>query len=150
MTSVIVRPTERRRGAHSERGLPISVSTTGVAISRPARSPIHHTPHVEATFAAGMTAAARRASVATLAPTTLLAAQQARKAAMSGGIVSVTGRGTKRRTSAAPAAACSVAALASASDSMSAVVASWRPREASSANCTASEPSATPPSMRQP
>ena len=36
ITSVSVRPTGRRRGAHSERGRPIRVRTIGVAISRPA------------------------------------------------------------------------------------------------------------------
>ncbi len=46
MTNVSVRPTGARRGAHSERGRPISVSAIGVAISRPARSPIHQVAQV--------------------------------------------------------------------------------------------------------
>ena len=85
-TSVIVRPTGRRRGAHSERGRPIRVRTIGVAMSRPARSPSHQVAQVTGVFAAVTIAAARRATVEMLAPTTLLAAQQARKAATSRGM----------------------------------------------------------------
>ena len=104
-TSVIVRPTGTRRGAHSERGRPTRVRTIGVAMSRPARSPIHHVAQVTGVFAVVTIALARRATVEMLALMTLLAAQQARKAATSRGSVSVSGWRTKRRTSAAPTAA---------------------------------------------
>ena len=60
--------------------------TIGVAMSRPARSPSHQVAQVTGAFAAVTIALARRATVETLALTTLLAAQQARKAAMSRGM----------------------------------------------------------------
>src|SRR6185369_9617982 len=80
-TSVIVRPTGTRRGAHSERGRPIRVRTIGAAMSTPARSPSHHVAQVTEVFAAVTIAPARRATVERLAPMTLLAAAQAKKAA---------------------------------------------------------------------
>ena len=148
-TSVIVRPTGRRRGAHSERGLPIRVRTIGVAMSRPARSPSHQVAHVTRPFAGAMTALARRASVEMLGLTTLLAAQQARKAATSRGKVRVSGWRTKRRTSAAPAPAWSAAARARINGTAT-TAGSWKPRDALIARLTASAPRATPASMRQP
>ena len=148
-TSVIVRPTGRRRGAHSERGRPISVSTIGVAMSSPARSPSHHVAQVTGAFAAVTIAPARRAAVEMLQPTMLLAAQQARKAATSRGSVSVSGWRTKRRTSAAPAAACSTAARAS-TNGTATTSGSLNPRGAVSRRFAAIAPSATPKSMRRP
>ena len=53
VTSARVRPTGRRRGAHSERGRPIRVRAIGVAISMPVRSPIHQVPQFSASAPVG-------------------------------------------------------------------------------------------------
>ena len=86
-TRVNVTPTGTRRGLHSERGRPINVSAIGVAISRPARSPIQYVVQVNRP-APGATAPVQpRTSEARLAATMLLARHAAMKRATSTGSV---------------------------------------------------------------
>ena len=73
-------------------------------MKRPARSPSHQVAQVnESVAGATIGPGAEREAVEMLALTTLLAAQQARKAATSRGKVRVSGWRTKRRTSSAGA-----------------------------------------------
>ena len=146
---VSVRPTERRRGAHSERGRPISVSAIGETMSSPARSPIHHVAQVKIRSSFETAPVRASAAVARLGTTKLLTVHAARKRMTSPGAVSVSGQRTRRRTSPAPSAACSADAMATTTGTTNATT-SRLPRAATKAAITAKAASATPASMRRP
>ena len=149
MTSASVTPTGTRRGAHSEAGRPMSVRAIGVAINRPAKSPIQHVAHVKATLPGAKAPEALNTAVATLAAMTLLARHEATKRATSPGSVSTSGWRTKRRTSAAPTPACSAAPRPMITGETKATALPW-PCVATRMALTQKEPSATAPSIRQP
>ena len=75
VTSARVTPTGTLRGTHSEAGRPIRVRAIGVAMSRPARSPIHQVAQAKVSPEVGISPTSRNARLATVAETTLLAVQ---------------------------------------------------------------------------
>ena len=113
VTSVSVRPTVQRRGSHSLRGRPISVSAIGAAIAVPSESPTHHVSQLNGSCAVVTTLVTPSALVATDALIRHAAnAPSAKNIATSRGSDKVSGCRTKRLTSAAPASACSIAPIA--------------------------------------
>jgi len=149
VTSVIVRPTLSRRGAHASRGRANRLSAIGVAISTPSRSPTYQVPQLNGSAPSTARPRSHSASVASDALTRHDATAQARKRAMSAGSESVSGCCTWRRTSDAPTQACSVAPRAKVSGSV-------HPSSVFGMPCTlstvadSSEANAMPGSMRGP
>ena len=122
----------------------MKVSTSGAAMSTPSASPIHQVTQLASAPDAGTAPVATSTGVAMLGLITQASrAPSSPASAMSRGAFSTMSRPTKRRTSAAPAAACSVAPAAISSGSSSSAVPLWS-RKAPSPALTAKAPSKTP------
>ena len=152
-SSVVIssgRPTVRRRTAQASRGRPMTVSASGAPISTPSVSPTHQVPQVSRISPSPMAPPARSTAVATLGLTRQATTAPNRPLRpISPGVASTSGCGTKRRTSAAPSAACSVAPTAMAPGRTSAAR-SICPREADSTTFTRKAPAAVPTSAGRP